>query len=80
MSWTYPPPDAGLTDDDHSSTRQHAGPIKNKGNMKVDTYLTWKDVPPTVPAEWRAPVSDQPRRRGVMGALSALAARLRPEE
>ncbi|MGH8974944.1 MAG: hypothetical protein ACRD0C_17290 [Acidimicrobiia bacterium] len=48
--------------------------------MKVDTYLTWKDVPPTVPAEWRAPVSDQPRRRGVMGALSALAARLRPEE
>ena len=48
--------------------------------MKVDTYLTWKDVPPTVPADWRAPVCTEPRRRGVFGALSALAARLRPED
>ncbi len=47
--------------------------------MKADSYRTWKDTPPTVPAEWRAPVSDEPRRRGVKGALSALAARLRPE-
>ncbi len=47
--------------------------------MKVDNYLTWKDVPRTVPVEWRAPNSDGPRRRGVMGALSALAARFRLE-
>jgi hypothetical protein len=47
--------------------------------MKVDNYLTWKDAPRTVPADWRAPNCDEPRRRGVMGALSALAARLRLE-
>jgi hypothetical protein len=46
--------------------------------MKVDTYLTWQDNPRTVATDWRAP-SCEPRRRGVMGALSALAARLRPE-
>ena len=54
-------------------------PDRAKRNMKVDTYLTWNDVPPTVPADWRAPICDEPRRRGVIGALSALAARFKPE-
>jgi hypothetical protein len=47
--------------------------------MKADSYLTWKDTPsPIIAPEWRAPAAT-PRRKGVMGALSALAARLRPE-
>lgn len=47
--------------------------------MKSDTYFTWKPSPsPTIAPEWRAPATT-PRRRGVMGALTALAARLRLE-
>jgi hypothetical protein len=48
--------------------------------MKADSYFAWKNTPTTVIApDWRAPAA-APRRRGVMGALSALAARLRFED
>jgi hypothetical protein len=45
--------------------------------MKPESYLAWKVKPtPIIAEDWRAPAS-APRRRGVMSALSALAARFR---
>ena len=45
--------------------------------MKPESYYAWKEKPTSIIApEWRAPAC-APRRRGVMGALSALAARFR---
>lgn len=46
--------------------------------MKPESYFAWKEKPTSVVApDWRAPAGATPRRRGVMGALSALAARFR---
>lgn len=46
--------------------------------MKPESYFTWEDKPNSlIAADWRAPDFVVPRRRGVMGAISALAARLR---
>ncbi|MGH9041606.1 MAG: hypothetical protein ACRDZ3_15405 [Acidimicrobiia bacterium] len=48
--------------------------------MKPESYFTWEATSHTVAdAEWRAPVLIAPRRRGVAGALSALAALLRSD-
>ncbi len=47
--------------------------------MKADSYFSWKEAPaPVIAPEWRAPAA-APRRRGVMGALTALAARFRAD-
>jgi hypothetical protein len=46
--------------------------------MKPESYFTWEAKPTSLIApDWRAPDFVVPRRRGVRGALSALAARLR---
>ena len=48
--------------------------------MKADSYYTWQESPtPVIAPEWRAPAV-APRRKGVMGALSALAARFRSSD
>lgn len=47
--------------------------------MKPDAYYSWKTTPtPVIAPEWRAPAA-APRRKGLRGKLSALAARWRPE-
>jgi hypothetical protein len=47
--------------------------------MKPDAYYAWKNTPtPVIAPEWRAAAA-APRRKGVRGALSALAARLWPD-
>ncbi len=49
--------------------------------MKPDAYYSWKSTPtptPVIAPEWRAPAAAR-RRKGLRGALSALAARWRSE-
>ncbi|MGH8990444.1 MAG: hypothetical protein ACRDYV_07370 [Acidimicrobiia bacterium] len=45
--------------------------------MKPESYFTWESKPTMLDTDWRAPEDAAPRRRGVAGALSALAALLR---
>ena len=47
--------------------------------MKPESYFAWKDKPTEVIGpEWRETAGETPRRRGVMGALSALGFCRRP--
>jgi hypothetical protein len=46
--------------------------------MKPESYFAWKEKPTSIIApDWRAPTMESRRRRGIMGALSALADRFR---